>query len=235
MMQAVYVPAVRTPMSFAEAESCARWILKCELGHEPSGEVLALFLAKTALETGRWTQIWNDNWGNVKASTSYEGMFTCITLNELLGGKLIWFSPEGQLTTAPSRGGVLVGAPLPVPDGHPQTRMRALANHWDGVDTYAEFVRTHYRGAWSRLLAGDAIGYVHALKLAYYFTADEGPYARGVVAMQREFLTRLRAEAPPPAVDLEWHRLVETVAGCQFDLADLIETPIGNDFLEKTA
>jgi hypothetical protein len=234
-MQAAYVPPVRTPMTFVEAESCARWVLKPEHGAAPPDNVVALLLAKSALETGRWQYIFGDNDGNVKAAPDYRGMFTCIPLNEVLGGKVVWFAPEGQLTASPANGGILVGAPIAVPDGHPQTRMRAFANHWDGWDCYVEFVKTHYAQAWARLIAGDAVGYVHALKLSHYFTADEAPYARGVVALQREFLARLRAEAPPPAVDLEWHRLQELVPHLQFDLGELIETPIGNDFAEKVA
>lgn len=235
MMLAAYVPAVRTPLTFTEAESCVRWALKPDHGGAAPDDIVALVLAKTALETGRWTQIWCDNFGNAKAGPNYSGSYCCISLNEVLGGKLVWFAPEGQLTAAPSKGGVLVGAPLPVPDGHPQTRMRAFANHWDGIDCYVDFVKTHYPEAWAKLLTGDAVGYVHALKARGYFTADEAPYARGVVAMQREFLARIRKEAPTPAVDLEWSKLVETVAGCQFDLADLIETPVGNDFAEVVA
>ena len=236
IMHATYVPPVRTPLTFGQAQSSLSYALKRSLGHDPTDQVLALALAKTALETGRWTQLWIDNFGNIKCGPDYVGNFTAITLNEVLNGKLVWFAPEGQLTAAPSKGGVLVGTPLPVPDGHPQTRMRAYANEFDGAISYLDFVAGgRYAQAWQRLLAGDAAGYVHALKLAHYFTADEGPYTRGVVSMQSEFLARIRKEAPPPAVDLEWQRLVETVAGCQFDLADLIETPTGNDFLEQAA
>ena len=58
-----------------------RWALATHLGqkeHDVRDEVVALALAKTALETGRWTAIWCDNWGNVKAGdvvhvTSAEG------------------------------------------------------------------------------------------------------------------------------------------------------------------
>lgn len=211
-----------------------RWALKAQTGSATTDSTLALALAKTALETGRWTQIWNANWGNVKASDGHVGMFTCITLNEVLPGRgTVWFAPEGELTAAPSRGGKLVGTPIPVPDGHPQTRMRAHANEFDGVDCYVDFVANgRYAEAWKMLLAGDAAGYVHQLKARGYFTADEATYAKGVISLQREFLARLRLEEPQPAVDLEWERLKALVPSLQFDLADLIETPIGNDFAE---
>ncbi len=231
-MRAVYVEPQRTPISFDLALHAMKWALKCRVGTRLTDEAIALALAKTALETGRWTQIWRDNWGNVKAGDLYQGMFTCITLNEVLGGKLVWFAPEGELTAAPSRGGKLKGKPIAVPDGHPQTRMRSYANEFDGVDSYVEFVANgRYSEAWGYLLRGDAVAYVHALKVAGYFTADEALYARGVVALQREMLARIRSEAPPPAVDLEWERLLHAVPGMQFDLLDMV----GNDFVEVAA
>jgi len=220
-MRATYVPAVRTPISFERATAAMRWALREQLGVSAPDLVLALALAKTALETGRWTQMWCSNWGNIKAGETYSGMFTCITLNEVLNGKVVWFAPEGQLTAAPSRGGTLIGAPMPVPDGHPQTRMRAYANEFDGVDGYVSFVAGgRYAAAWKLLLAGDAAGYVHALKAAGYFTADEVTYARGVVSLRNEFLTRLRSEAPPK-VDLEWEAIKALVPTLQFSVEEL--------------
>jgi hypothetical protein len=210
-MRAVYVEPVRTPMSFAEAAHAARWRLKIELGVEPSDEILALFLAKTALETGRWSAIWGGNWGNWKATEEWPDQFTCIVLNEVINGRLVWFAPEGQLSAAPNKGGVIVGPRYPVPDGHPQTRMRAFANNYDGIDVYVgSMARGRYREAWGYLL-------------------------KGVVALQKEFLARLRAEAPPPAVDLEWARLKLVVPQLQFDVSELLQTPIGNDFVEAVA
>jgi hypothetical protein len=235
-VKATYRPPERTPLPFAVVVDAMRWALKWVLGVDPSDEVLALALAKCALETGRWLQIWLNNWGNVKAGPDYVGNFTCITLNELLNGKLVWFAPEGQLSASPAKGGKLIGPPIAVPDGHPQTRMRAYANAYDGALSYVQFVSGgYYRAAWAQLLRGDAAAYVHALKMAKYFTADEGPYRAGVVSLQREMLARLRSEAPPPAVDLEWARLKELVPQLQFDVADLLETSAGQDFPEVVA
>lgn len=227
-MRAAYVTPARTPITIPQAIECMRWALKCELGTEPSDEALALALAKTALETGRWKAIWNSNWGNVKAPDSYQGMFTCITLNEVLvrQGKrvLVWFAPEGELTGNPAKGGKLIGRPLPVPDGHPQTRMKAFANRYDGALSYVHFVAGgHYREAWRKLLTGDARGYVHALKAAKYFTADEGPYADGVVSLQREMLGRVRNE-PVDAPDLEWEAIVAALPGVRFSVDDLLNS-----------
>jgi hypothetical protein len=114
--------------------------------------------------------------------------------------------------------------------------MRAHANEYDGADCYVSFVASgRYAEAWKRLLAGDAVGYVRNLKVRGYFTAEEAPYTKGVVSLQREFLARLRQEAPPPAVDLEWVRLVHLVPTLQFSVADLLATPAGPDFAEAVA
>jgi hypothetical protein len=225
-MQAVYTPPVKTPMSFQEAHDCMIWALKTHIGHDPTDEVLALALAKTALETGRWSSIWNGNWGNVKAADTYEGMYTCITLNEVLvrGGKpvTVWFAPEGELSDAPSRGGKLIAAPLAVPEGHVQTRMRAFANNFDGVDQYVDFVANgRYKKAWAALLTGNAMSYVHELKVAGYFTADENEYVKGVAALQHEFLGRIRSLPDVPKADVSWERLKANAPNLQFLIDDL--------------
>lgn len=236
-MKAVYVEPKKTPLTWEEAYKCMSWALKNALGRDPEDEVVALAMAKTALETGRWTSIWNSNWGNVKASESYEGMYTCIVLNEVLlrdrdgdGDKeltVVWFAPEGELTGNPAKGGVLKGPPMPVPPGHIQTRMRAYANPYDGVDQYVDFVATgRYQKAWRALLTGNAVQYIHELKLAKYFTADEGEYVKAVASLQREMLGRIRKMPDVPKADVEWERLLKSLPALQFQLEDLLrETP----------
>jgi hypothetical protein len=226
-MKATYKSAEKTPMTFAEASHCMKWALKTRLGKDPSDEVLALALAKTALETGKWKAIWNGNWGNVKTSDNYSGMYTCIVLNECLvrNGKLttVWFAPEGELSGAPNKGGKLIGPPIPVPEGHPQTRMRAFANNYDGVDCYVDFVASgFYKKAWGALLRGNAKDYVHELKVAGYFTAPEEDYSKGVVAIQKEMLALIRKEAPPAKVDLDWEKLKASVPALQITALDLL-------------
>lgn len=221
-MKAAYVPPKRTPIDFPTVVEAMSWALKGQLGSDPNEKVLSLALAKTALETARWTQIWCSNWGNIKAGSEYQGMFTCITLNEVLNGKLVWFAPEGQLSAAPNKGGKLVGSPIAVPDGHPQTRMRAYANAYDGALCYVEFVSGgRYKAAWRKLLEGDAVVYVHALKAAGYFTADEALYRKGVVSLQTEMLSKLRKEVLPE-VDVEWERLKRLVPDLQYDVSELL-------------
>jgi len=224
-MKAVYTDPIKTPLTFEQAEHVMRWALSTHLGkseRDVPDEVVALALAKTALETGRWTAIWNDNWGNIKAGDRYEGMFTCIVLNEVLrrGGKdvVVWFAPEGELSAAPSKGGKLIAPPIPVPAGHPQTRMRAFANEFDGADSYVEFVANgRYKAAWTALLRGEPVQYVHELRLKGYFTADEATYAKGVEALFREMLSRIRKLPDVPEADVDWTLLRAQLPHLDFD------------------
>ena len=212
-MLATYVPARLTPFTFDEAAEAMRAALRSRLDKDPSRETLALALAKSALETGRWRSIWCSNWGNIKAGEKYEGMYCAIELNEVLKGQVVWFSPKGRLDR---KGGKVVAEPFEDPPGHPQTRMRAYANRYDGAFSYVDFVAGgRYAAAWQKLLTGDALGYVHALKLAGYFTADEATYAKGVVSIHREFIGKLAGQNPeafdPP--DHEWEALRANVVG----------------------
>lgn len=197
-MLAHYVPPRHDKLSFDEAASEFSGAMAATLGETPSTEALALALGKTALETGRWGAsggLWNWNFGNVKASEKYEGLFTCITLNEVLNGRVIWFAPEAQLT---AKNGQWLEPIYRVPDGHPQTRMRAFSSAADGALAYVRFVAGgRYAKAWERLLAGDAVAYVHELKAAKYFTADEATYARTTLSLQREFIAKLQGRPAP--------------------------------------
>lgn len=201
-MSAIWTHARLTPLSFGEASSSLAAALRSNLGKAPSRQALALACAKSALETGRWKSIWNFNFGNVKAGDKYVGNYCCFELNEVLheDGKdvVVWFSPRGRLD---GKGGKVVAEPFEDPPGHPQTRMRAHANQFDGAFAYADFVAGgRYAAAWQRLLVGDAVGYVHALKLAGYFTAPEADYTKGVVSLQKEFLAKLAGIAPEQEV-----------------------------------
>jgi hypothetical protein len=222
---ATYVHPRTTPYTFEEAAEAMRAALTAYLGGKPRDEVLALALAKSALETGRWRSIWCHNFGNQKAGPEYVGMFTCITLNEVLAGEVVWFTPEGQLRGTP--GSAVVGQRWPVPPGHPQTRMRAYANRYDGAYAYVDFVSSQrrYTAAWHALLAGEPVTYVSELKRAGYFTADELPYRKAVVSLHREFLTKLRGQGwTPSEPDPDWSRLRRLVVAQRFDDIGIVRT-----------
>lgn len=215
LMLATFVDEEPTPCPFEEAEPAMRWALREQMGHDPSDEVVALALSKTALETARWQAIHNDNWGNIKAGPKYEGMYTVYACNEVLNGQVVWFSPRGKLD---KQHGVVVAEAYDFPPWHPQTRFRAYAGHYDGVSQYTDLIATgRYKIAWARLLSADVTGFVHELKLAGYFTADEGLYLKGVSGLYNEM--RLRVKKLPHAhavADIDYSAILATVRGDQF-------------------
>lgn len=207
-MQAVYTEDQLTPFSFEEATAAMRWALAAELNCKESAvplTVLALALAKTALETGRWQKIHCYNWGNVKCSATYIGMYTCFGCDERIKGKRIWFNVDSPYDPKDPLGIPNANfAPPSVPPGNPQTRFRAHANIYDGVDQYTTFIHGgRYKQAWSALLTGDVHAYIHALKIAGYFTADEDTYYAGVAGIYNEFLGRLK-KLPTPEFKIDW-------------------------------
>lgn len=229
-MIATWVPARLTPLTFDEASTALAAALRDALGGKPvPRETLALACAKSALETGRWRAIWNNNFGNIKAGEQYAGNYCTIELNEVLDGKVVWFSPRGRLDR---KGGTVVAEPFNDPPGHPQTRMRAYANRFDGAISYVNFVAGgRYAAAFARLLAGDAAGYVHALKVAGYFTADEATYAKGVVSLQKEFIGKLAGQNPEPhePEEHEWETIRAAIVGSSWQRTqDALGTAAGN-------
>jgi len=213
-MTAVFTEDMVTPFTFEDAAEAMRAALRDALkGVNPSNAALALALAKTALETGRWKFIHCYNWGNIKAGKAYVGMYTSFACNEVLNGKVVWFAPGGRLD---KKGGVVVAEHSPVPPGHVQTRFRAYANRFDGAYQYVEFVASgRYVDAWNELLEGDADGYVMALYRKGYFTADPKIYGKGVKSLFEEFKTKLDGKVwpKPEVVDLEWERIRATIRG----------------------
>jgi hypothetical protein len=196
-----YVDPRLTPMPFEAAREALETALRTS---HPGGiwiparrEILALTLAKCALETGRFQKIWNNNFGNIKAGASYTSNYTCITLNEVLAdGRVHWFAPDGEVIRL--RGGSFTPTSDPrvqVPPGHPQTRMRAYANRYDGAHSYVDFMRGR-AAMWNALQVGEPVGFVAAMKRGRYFTADEAPYAKAVSSLFREFLLRLEGRVP---------------------------------------
>jgi hypothetical protein len=217
-MLASFVPAQKTPLSFEDATPAMRAALGAYMAERPRDDVLALALAKCALETGRWKSCWNWNWGNQKCPANRPGMFTCITLNEIIDGKVRWFSPVAELTAPPGPGCMRTGKRYDVPPGHPQTRLAAFANQYDGAYEYVRLLAESklYPKAWAALQTGHPQEFVGELKRAGYFTADERPYRDAVVNIYAEFLARLRG-LPTEERQADWDELRARTVAAQID------------------
>ncbi len=222
MIEATYISPIYTQMSWQDAAESLRAALRNYVqAVEPA--TLALAMAKTALESGRWGArphaYKNWNTGNIKCGETYRGMFTCFACDEILPGRgRVWFEPDGREQDSHGWSQPII---YEVPDGHPQTRFRAYANRFDGCYQYIDFIAQgkRYKAAWQELLRGDATAYVHALKAAGYFTADEAIYRKGVVSLQQEFLEKLDGAPTSETVieDHEWETLRVLVARDRID------------------
>lgn len=178
-MIGTYVPDLITPYEpgpLAAGLRAACMALPA-VGRDPGDEAITILMAQIALETGRGRACHRGNLGNLKATETYTGHYTCFRCNEIIKNKVEWFSPgTGGFT---------------VPPGHPQTRFRAYVDengepaiaHATNEEIAFLAARKRYAKAWLQALAGDPVAYVHELKLAGYFTASEALYRKGVVAL----------------------------------------------------
>lgn len=220
VMTATFTEDLLTPLTFEQASEAMKAALATQLVHQPSDEVLALALAKTALETARWQSLHRSNMGNAKAGVTFVGMYTAFACNEILNGIAVWFSPYGRLD---KKGGVVVAESFSGEPWHPQTRFRAYANEFDGCYEYVALIATgRYKVAWTKLLSADIVGFIHELKLAKYFTADESLYLKGVQGLYGEMLARVRKlphEAFVPDGDHDFDAILATIRGDQLQHA----------------
>lgn len=192
-MIATFTPAVRTPYSFEDMAYAIEVGLQSLLGKKPSRETLSVAIAKCRLETGNGLACWNNNLGNVKRPPSEGGMYTAIELNEVIDGKVVWFSPRGRLDR---KGGAVVAERFDAEPWHPQTRMAALANRVAAGHFYVDFVakKKRYEKAWQALLSGNPELYARYLGEAGYYTAPIPEYTAGVVKLATQSLAKLNGK-----------------------------------------
>lgn len=155
-------------------------------GVAPSPQCLSLHTAQAMLESGRFKSCHNFCFTNAKASATYVGYFTCYRCNEKLADGWHWYVPEGELVGG--YGTPLRGAPLAVPDGHPQTRFRAFKSADEGAVDHMSLEKRKFPEAFTAARGGDVVSFVHGLKQRGFFSADEAPYLAGVSSLAREFL-----------------------------------------------
>jgi hypothetical protein len=200
-MKAIYVPPEKTPVSATDVVRAYREVCR-RLWSTDKPETVAALVAQSALETARWASMWNFGVGNVKASPTYEGLYTAIFLNEVeqRNGKtvVVWYDPvKGELVSknGPPR---YPDKPHACPPAHPQCRMRAFKTLADGVADKIAFLNwDRYKSAKAAALTGDPSLYVRACKAAGYFTAALEPYERAVVSLFKTYLPIAQKDDPP--------------------------------------
>ena len=173
-------------------------------GGKPSREALALVLAKSALETGRWQSMIDFNFGGVKdlkGTRDHTYFWTAECLSEAQAESMIRAStPQAPAKKAKSQEGCAPGqVRIMVGPRHPWARFRAFETAEAGARDSLGFLSKNAR-AWEVLTTtADATAFVRALKAANYFTGSEDSYRANVASMQREFLAKL----PPVIPDVD--------------------------------
>ena len=160
-----------TPLSQQEASRALAEAYARVTGGPPTDRVLALLLAQTGLETGRWQKIHNFNFGNAKADLSYP-LVTQFPCSEVEHGVEQFFDP---------------------PDPH--CNFRAYTNAADGAVDYIKVLqsRPHW---WNGLQTEDPNAFVDALATApKYFTGNPVVYKQAMLSLFDEFRPLVRAAA----------------------------------------
>lgn len=216
-MIATYLEDKITPVTELEAFRAIRDSFRAMVALEISKETLAILTGHCALETGRWRACHWNNWGNIKAGNQYKGYYTCFRLNEVINGKIVWFSPDSEN--------------YQVPPGHPQTRMRAHLSSIEGATAHMAFLIKYarYNDAWQAALQGKPDLFVQKLKDANYFTANLVPYQKAVESLFREYVRKIESldvlseqiimTAPEPVTESEPERSRMS----NEDLANMVE------------
>lgn len=181
-MTATLVDDQLTPLPVADMLDALADGYAMVMGSDADAKCLAVLGAQVCLETGNMAHVHCHNWGNVKRSADWDGLYCMFRCNEIIGGKVLWFDPP-----------------------HPQTHFRAYAEASEGAKEYVKFLATRdrYRASWSRAYAGDADGFVRALGKAGYFTANVDSYAKAVFSIAKRLAPVASRVAANAAGDLD--------------------------------
>lgn len=141
-------------------------------GRDLPFDSLAILMAHSALETGKWrVGLHRWNFGNVRAYPSKlkdDEFFTMFKCGEILRGKEVFFEPP-----------------------HPNSAFRAFRSREEGIKHHLKFLmRKRYKKAWEMILVGNAEGYSHELRAGGYYTANKKLYTRALVKLTSEYLKK---------------------------------------------
>lgn len=136
-------------------------------------------MAQQAFETAWWHYCWDFNLGNVKHVAGDGRSYCMIRLNEMIGGKVVWFDPP-----------------------NPATWMRAFDSLAAGVVDYMTIMRGQFGYAWPFVETGDVEAFCHALKQRGYYTDDEHHYTTNVLGCYHSLDLTLPQDERPTQPEL---------------------------------
>lgn len=148
------VAARRTQLSGSEAAEALKSAWTQVRGEAPSQETLSILVGQWAHETGRGQSMLNFNFGGIKGT-----------------------GPSGMSAAYGTREGWGENATRVV------ARFRAYGSAEEGARDYVSLLARRYPNAVSAAEAGDARGFVQALKTNGYFTDNLASYTRSVESL----------------------------------------------------
>lgn len=150
----------------------------------PTDGALSVLWAQWAIETGRGLHCFGWNLGNIRAFEGWIGLWQVLPTFEYVGGKRI--NVDGDF--------------------------RYFETILEGASDYLRFLsRDSYAKVMERVLAGDAAGFAHILKILGYYTGPEVDYTHGVVSLASEFIRDVSSQ-PPTSIALTDEETVEHAA-----------------------
>lgn len=181
-----YVPVFIESFSESEAANALNKAWKIIYGTYPEPTSLAILFAHSALETGRWKQIANYNFGNIK-KTHYKNLSYKIIEDD--GHKWTMFATGENKYNPETKKTEWQWFEPP----HVETHFRSYDTIIDGAVDYIRFLsqKTKYEKAWLALMEGDPSKYSKELSIAGYYTANEPKYTAGVVKIFNEFISKI--------------------------------------------
>jgi hypothetical protein len=154
------VRSERTPLSGDQAAGALSQAWRERFGSPPPARTLSILTAQWAHETGRGRSMLNFNFGGIKG-TSPEGLSTSYRTREGSGADEVRIVDE----------------------------FRAYRSAANGASDYVSLLARRYPRAVEAAHAGDAGGFVRALKSGGYFTGDERAYVKSVTALADQALS----------------------------------------------
>ena len=201
------VEAIKTP---ATVEQIGRALALAWLrlfGAMPSHASIALLLAQSSLETGRWRSLYNFGLGNAKWTPATETDHCYRQCNELLPEKA---AQEALAKSEPRTDGIGQNVTLGGTVGgfrivwffadHPASAFRAFDTLEAGAVDYLSLLATRFASAWPAVISGDPVSFVTRLRANRYFTAPLDSYMSSVVSLFREY-SHLAIDLSTPPTD----------------------------------
>ena len=181
---ALELQATKTPITKEQAiQALWQGWLTYFGANPPKKECLWVLAAQWALETGWGKSMWDYNFGNAKSIDGDGYDYQYFACDEILttaqAQKYLASAPPGTVAIRPYATEGL--ADVWFYPKHPGCRFRAFTSAAIGAADYVKMVATRFSKAWPYVDAGDPRGFVHALKMQGYFTADETQYTNGLV------------------------------------------------------